>query len=75
VAYDGVIEAYQVSSCAQLPNTNAIVFNPWFVGHGYPDYNAINPQLWQGTVYQTGGLSCTFGFTESQDPLSSILFF
>ncbi len=59
-AFSGVLEAYNIGSCSQLPSSDYAYFYDSYVYHGFPAYNYITPQGWYGAVYGTGGLSCGF---------------
>jgi len=64
-AYSGVLEAYQIDTCSQLPSgfTGDTQFQYSNVFHGYPNYTNISPQGWIGDVYWggvPGQLNCGF---------------
>jgi hypothetical protein len=60
-AYAGVLEAYNVISCAQFPSNGREVFKGSFVDHGFPGYRSPSAQRWKGSTYPYGGPSCHFG--------------
>jgi hypothetical protein len=60
-AFSGVLEAYDIGSCSQLPSSDYAYFEDSSVYHGFPSYDYISPQGWYGAIYQTGGLKCGFG--------------
>lgn len=58
-AFAGVLEAYNLSSCFQLPaNTLHTEFQNTYLYHGYPNFLNANANPWSGTTY--GGPSCGF---------------
>jgi hypothetical protein len=59
-AYAGVLEAYNVTSCAQFPSNGREVFKGSVVDHGFPAYIPPSPRGWNGTIYPYGGPSCHF---------------
>jgi len=59
-AYAGVLEAYNVSSCAQFPANGREVFKGSVVDEGFPAYRPPSPQGWKGAIYSYAGPSCRF---------------
>lgn len=68
-AYRGVLEAYNVTSCAQLPASEREVFSGTVVGHGFPLYKPVTPQDWYGAIYSYGGPSCHFAVVAASGTL------
>jgi hypothetical protein len=58
-AYNGVLEAYNVTSCAEFPSSNPDLFFFAEVTHGYPSYDSLSPGFY-GATYSYGGPSCGF---------------
>jgi hypothetical protein len=59
-AYAGVLEAYNVTSCAQFPSNGREVFKGSVVDHGFPAYRPPSTRGWTGVIYSYGGPSCHF---------------
>jgi hypothetical protein len=59
-AYAGVLEAYNVTACADFPLNGRAVFNHTAVDHGFPHYNSLSQTGWYGAIYSYGGPSCKF---------------
>jgi hypothetical protein len=53
VAYEGVLEVYNVNSCSQLPSSNYAYFFDNYVYHGYPYFDYVSPGF-AGDVFQSG---------------------
>jgi len=53
VAYEGVLEVYNVNSCSQLPSSDYAYFFDNYVDHGYPAYDYVSPAF-VGDVFQSG---------------------
>jgi hypothetical protein len=53
VAYEGVLEVYNVNSCSQLPASDYAYFYDNYVYHGYPAYDYVSPSF-TGNVFQSG---------------------
>lgn len=58
-AFSGVLEAYNITSCNDLPASHSDEFKGNTVDHGYPSFNSVSPG-WYGAVYSYGGPSCGF---------------
>ena len=61
-AFSGVLEAYNITSCSDLPASTADEFKGNTVDHGYPSFDKVTPG-WYGATYTYGGPSC--GFSQS----------
>lgn len=59
-AYAGVLEAYNVNSCAQFPASGRAQFKGTVVDHGFPYYDTISYPDWYGVGYGYGGPTCHF---------------
>jgi hypothetical protein len=59
-AYGAVLEAYNITSCAQFPSNLRDSFSDNQVYQGPPGYTLKAPK-WYGAVYNYGGPSCGFG--------------
>jgi hypothetical protein len=59
VAYEGVLEVYNVNSCSQLPSSGDALFFANFVDHGYPSYYRVTPGF-TGSVFQSGCSDWTY---------------
>lgn len=71
-AYAAVLEAYNVTSCAEFPSSGKAVFSNSVVYHGYPSYRGISPQSWFRALYSYGGPSC--GFNVAAENTSTLYF-
>ncbi len=71
-AYSGVLEAYGINSCSDLPSNGYAEFQESSVYHGFPSYNYISPQGWYGAIYGSGGLSCGFSVSAGN---TTVLYF
>jgi hypothetical protein len=60
--FSGVLEAYNITSCKNLPATTSDVFKGNTVDHGYPSFKSVSP-TWYGALYSYGGPSCSFSAT------------
>jgi hypothetical protein len=58
-AFAGVLEAYYISSCSELPASDETVFQNTAVYHGYPSYT-YDTASWYGAIYSTGSPSCGY---------------
>jgi len=58
-AFFGVLEAYGITTCGDLPNSKDTPFKNTEVYHGYPSFTSV-PAGWFGAVYSYGGPSCGF---------------
>jgi hypothetical protein len=58
-AYAGVLEAYNVTSCGELPASSDTAFVDTTVYHGYPSFKAVIT-AWGGALYPWSGPSCGF---------------
>jgi hypothetical protein len=54
LAYEGVLEVYNVTSCSQLPASGSVYFYPNFVQYGYPGHDVTAPPAFTGEVFQSG---------------------
>jgi hypothetical protein len=59
VAYEGVLEVYNVNSCSQLPASGYDLFFANYVDHGYPSYISVTPAF-TGSVFQSGCSDWTY---------------
>lgn len=59
VAYEGVLEVYNVNSCSQLPASDYAYFYDNYVYNGYPGYNYDSPAF-VGEVFQSGCSDWTY---------------
>jgi hypothetical protein len=59
VAYEGVLEVYNVNSCSQLPSSGYAYFFDNYVDHGYPAYDYVSPAF-TGYVFQSGCSDWTY---------------
>jgi hypothetical protein len=59
VAYEGVLEVYNVDSCSQLPASDYDYFYSSYVYHGYPAYDYVSPSF-TGNVFQSGCSDWTY---------------
>lgn len=59
VAYEGVLEVYNVNSCSQLPASGYDLFFANYVDHGYPSYFSVTPAF-TGSVFQSGCSDWTY---------------
>ncbi len=67
-AFAGVLEAYSVSSCSQLPPNDVSHFYKTGVAHGYPAFDFYKTQKFYGSQYDyfgSGGPQCNFSVTVS----------
>lgn len=53
VAYEGVLEVYNVNYCAQLPASGYAYFFYNYVDHGFPSYYGVSPAF-SGNVFKSG---------------------
>ena len=58
-AFSGVLEAYNISSCKNLPASHSDEFKGNTVDHGYPSFNKVTAG-WYGATYSYGGPACGF---------------
>ncbi len=71
-AYAGVLEAYNVTSCAQFPSNHREMFRGSVVDHGFPVYTPPSSQGsrgWNGTIYPYGGPACHFSVVPASGTL------
>jgi len=61
-AFSGVLEAYGITSCNDLPASHSDEFKGNTVDHGYPSFKSVSPG-WFGATYPYGGPAC--GFSQS----------
>ena len=59
VAYEGVLEVYNVNSCSMLPSSGDALFFANFVYHGYPYYYYVSPAF-TGSVFPSGCSAWTY---------------
>lgn len=59
VAYEGVLEVYNVNTCSQLPASDYDYFYGNYVYHGYPAYDYVSPSF-TGNVFQSGCSDWTY---------------
>jgi len=69
-AYAGVLEAHNITSCAQFPANGREVFRGSVVNHGFPAYTPPSSHGWRETIYPYGGPSCHFGVVAASATLS-----
>lgn len=71
--YSAVLEAYNISSCSQLPNSDPNIFTNDSAYHGYPSYSALSSSFggWVSTAW--AGPKC--GFTAFPYGTSSYLYY
>jgi hypothetical protein len=58
-AFSGVLEAYNITSCNDLPASHSDEFKGNTVDHGYPSFKSVTPG-WFGETFSYGGPSCGF---------------
>jgi len=61
-AFSGVLEAYGITTCGELPNSSDTAFKDTKVYHGYPSFDSVTAS-WFGAIYSYGGPSCGFSAT------------
>jgi hypothetical protein len=72
-AFSGVLEAYNVTSCNQLPKNDEAVFSNSVVAHGFPSYSTISPPGRYGVIRNLpwGGPSCDFNVLAGRQSILS----
>jgi hypothetical protein len=60
LAFEGVLEAYNVTSCAQFSSFGSIQFAHTFLAHGFPKYDYYGTLKFGGVIRNYGGPSCGF---------------
>jgi hypothetical protein len=68
-AYAGILEAYELSSCAQFPANGREVFKGTVVDHGFPAYKSATPHDFYGAIYGYGGPTCHFAVVAASGTL------
>lgn len=69
LAFRGVLEAYNVTSCSQFPSNKRIFFSDSEVAHGFPNYDVIAYPDWVGAIYGYGGPTCNFAVVAASSTL------
>jgi hypothetical protein len=59
-AYAGILQAYNISACADFPASGREVFNNSVVAHGFPNYEVISYPNWKGDGGDYDGPYCHF---------------
>jgi hypothetical protein len=67
-AYRGVLEAYNVNSCANFPASKRTVFGNTIVDHDFPYYRKLTPN-WTGGAFGFGGPSCFYAIVAASGTL------
>ena len=60
LAFAGVLEAYNVSSCSQFPASGKVTFKNSVVDHGFPYLDKGAGNGWVGDIFNYGGPYCRF---------------
>jgi len=68
-AYAGILQAYNLSACAEFPANGREVFSDSVVAHGFPYYAEINYPNWKGAIAGYGGPSCRFAVVAASGTL------
>lgn len=67
-AYAGILQAYNLSACAEFPASGREVFSKSVVAHGFPYYYGLSPN-WTGAIPGYGGPSCHFAVVAASGTL------
>ena len=59
-AYAGILQAFNLNSCAEFPGSPRTSFSDAAVAHGFPNYDYYSSPNWKGAIPGYGGPSCHF---------------
>jgi hypothetical protein len=68
-AYRGVLQAYNLSACAEFPASPRTVFSNAAVYHGFPYFYEFSYPNWVGGGFAYGGPSCHFAVVAASGTL------
>jgi len=68
-AYSGILQAYNLSACAEFPANGREVFSDSVVAHGFPYYDGYSFPNWKGAGGGYGGPTCHFAVVAASGTL------